>query len=233
MFKLEFAHAADIGGHEVQADYLMPARKKRLFVVADGVNGRPQAEVASRMAAHHIRRAFDPENPEQLGQALVSAHRAILTESRKTSRLRTLFGKSMCTTATALHITPNGRVHLASVGNTRAYLFSGRTLSQVTTDDVHPKNPEVITRALGCRRTDPTPHEVKPFQITNGDVMLLCTDGLHSLVKRKEIEAVLRAHDSLSEAAKKLVLLALERGGPDNIGVMLVRAKGGPEREFS
>jgi protein phosphatase len=227
-----------------------PGRKRRrnedsyvleppLFVVADGMGGAQAGEVASRLAASAFREYHDADDlaPEERVTAIVQeANRRIY--DRATGD-RTVSG--MGTTLTAALVS-DGTITIGHVGDSRAYRLRNGALEQLTDDhslvadlvrggrlspeeaDLHPQR-SVITRALG---TDP---EVDVDTITvdaeAGDLFLLCSDGLTSMIGDDEIERILRDAGSLDDAAAQLVRAANSSGGEDNITVVLFRVEPG------
>jgi protein phosphatase len=212
-----------------------------LFAVADGMGGAQAGEVASRLAAAAFRefREADELAPEERVEALVQeANRRIYARSREDAN-----ATGMGTTITAA-LLQDERVAIGHVGDSRAYRIRGSDLEQLTRDhslvadlmrsgrltqeeaDAHPQR-SVITRALG---TDPEV-DVDTFAVglEPGDVFLLCSDGLTTMVQDEEILRLVHESDSLERAAKALVKAANKRGGEDNVTVVLFRVgAGGP-----
>jgi serine/threonine protein phosphatase PrpC len=170
---------------------------------------------------------------ERLGRAVEEASRRIFVAARDDARMR-----GMGTTATAAVLTGD-RVYLANVGDSRAYLLRGRRLEQLTRDDtlveelrrtgqLTPENAElvadhknVITRALGL--SEAVSVEVSTLEPRLGDTLLLCTDGLSSLVEDRPLrDALLRQRD-VGVACRVLVDAALHAGGQDNVSVIVAR----------
>jgi len=217
-------------------------RRKRgsLFVVADGMGGHQGGEVASRIAVDEIRRAYYSSPQKDPGKALCEAfavaNRAIIEESLKES---SLFG--MGTTCTAMALV-EGKAYFAHVGDSRAYLLRDGKLRQITSDhslvwdmvrsgvisereaENHPQR-NIITRSLGSAADTAADSPATPLEVREGDVFLLCSDGLTTLVKDAEIEKLLAAAEP-AQAVKALVGLANERGGRDNITVQVVKVRG-------
>jgi len=209
----------------------------RLFVVADGMGGHQSGDVASRLAVKSIIEGFrdstaiDPSR--RLLDALKSAHERIMArQGQRTGRDR------MGTTAVALYISPD-LAHYAWVGDSRIYLVREGQLSSITRDHTvgrellergvlgpdelvsHPDGHK-LSRALGMERQWQPECAPAPLPLEAGDMFLLCTDGLYKFLPEGEVLSVLLAHDP-EQAAGRLVELANERGGGDNITVQLVR----------
>jgi len=245
--KLEVASLSHIGqirqrnedslGHFEPADENVRRDKGMLFIVADGMGGHRGGEIASKLAVDTIIAAYyspEPKDPiEAFQQAFDNANRVIIEKSREDVGL---FG--MGTTCTAMAVRPN-EVFFAHVGDSRAYLFRGGKLEQVTEDHslvgemvrsgiisdedakIHPRR-NVITRSLGTHEDLITDTPSSPFPLIDGDVFLLCSDGLTSLVDPEEIEAIL-AEGSPRESCDRLVDLANEKGGKDNVTVQVIK----------
>ncbi|MGA8171359.1 MAG: PP2C family serine/threonine-protein phosphatase [Methylocystis sp.] len=203
-----------------------------LALVADGMGGHAAGEIASALAAEEVRRAVyasDAPPPEALRAALESANRAILDYSAAHPDTR-----GMGTTCTAI-LVRGGLLWLAHVGDSRAYLLRESALTQFSDDQtLHAQliregvmTPEeaanspggnIILQALGARDNfEPTISE-RGLELRVGDIVLLCSDGLHNLVSHSEIARILQANTP-QEACRELVEKALAAGGNDNISV--------------
>ena len=205
-----------------------------LFVVADGMGGAQAGEVASRIAIEAFQDGLDdagsPE--ERLAERARAANRQIYDRSRtETGR------EGMGTTLTAAYV-DDGQLAIAHVGDSRAYLFREGELTRLTQDHSlvdelvrrgklteeqaaeHPQR-SIITRALG-----PEPDvEIDTFTypVKAGDVLLLCSDGLTSMISEQDVARVLGSTHDLDEAARALIQEANDAGGRDNITVVLFR----------
>ena len=205
-----------------------------LFAVADGMGGAQAGEVASRMAIDVLgagdRDGGTPE--ERLTRMISLANRQIYDLAERDESRR-----GMGTTATAAIV--EGRdVSLGHVGDSRAYRLRDGRLEQLTHDhslvaelvrsgqlsaeaaENHPQR-SIITRALGPEadvQVDAHSHVGR-----DGDVYLLCSDGLTGMISEADIEGILRASPSLEEAAATLIRAANQSGGKDNITVVLFR----------
>lgn len=209
-----------------------------LFAVADGLGGAQAGEVASRLAAAAFREYHDADGlePEERIAAIVQeANRRIYERARSDADV-----SGMGTTVTAALLT-NGRVVLAHVGDSRGYRIREGTLEQLTEDhslvadlmrsgrltpeeaDAHPQR-SVITRALG---TDPKVDvDTLALDVEPGDLFLLCSDGLTTMVADEDILRVVAEADGLDTAARELVRAANAGGGEDNITVVLFAVAG-------
>jgi protein phosphatase len=219
-----------------------------LYAVADGIGGHEGGEIASRMAME----TFTEVLPDLLtGEHLTPPFSLTQDVDPKLSALRysiTLSNQKivnaaaqnpsltgMGTTITSLLLSRD-TAYLAHVGDSRAYLFRSGTLKQITADHSYvaeqikagrltPEqartNPyrHVITRAVGIDREVAVDHATLALQ--KNDTFLLCTDGLTELVENGDIAAVL-ARTTPQAVVEELIRLANERGGVDNITVVVV-----------
>lgn len=209
-----------------------------LYLVADGMGGHKAGQVASHLAAEGSIRAIEVLQgasvslAERLRHAVVCANREIFTVAQAKPEL-----SGMGTTFVGM-LFGGGRLALAHVGDSRAYLLRQGRLHGLTDDhsivgellrrheiseaDVaqHPHR-HVLTRALGIRpRTEPDLAEMTPQE---GDVFIMCSDGLTGFVDDSEIAEHLMSEPDLEAAAEALVDTANRAGGQDNITVLLVR----------
>ncbi|HEY0343856.1 MAG TPA: Stp1/IreP family PP2C-type Ser/Thr phosphatase [Solirubrobacteraceae bacterium] len=207
-----------------------------VFVVADGMGGAQAGEVASRVAVEAFERGLDDgagASPEQLLAERVREANARIYEMSQAEQDRAGMG----TTITAAHVGEH-EIAIAHVGDSRAYRFRDDELERLTDDhslveemrrrgqltaqeaDEHPQR-SIITRALG-----PEPDvivDTHSWRGVAGDVYLLCSDGLTSMVPEAQVAAILRGAASLAEAGHALIDAANEAGGRDNITVVLFR----------
>jgi protein phosphatase len=217
-----------------------------LFLVADGMGGAAAGELASSMAGNSIVKHFKEHwsreldrSPERLADHLKAAVEQANTEvfayAKEHPEVR-----GMGTTATVAAVT-SGTLYLAQVGDSRGYLVRNGEATQITKDQslmqrlvdagelteeeaAQSERRNIILQALGPDpkiRVDLTWQELQ-----RGDTLVICSDGLSGQVKREEIgEAVKNAAD-LDQVCERLVTLANERGGPDNITVIAARFDG-------
>jgi PPM family protein phosphatase len=204
------------------------------FAVADGMGGAKAGEVASATAIEVFGSERDSSEAAeaQLARIVREANRRIHALAVSEDSYR-----GMGTTLTAAKIAGDG-VGLAHVGDSRAYLLRAGELEQLTRDhslvaelersgqitaeaaEHHPQR-SIITRALG-----PEPDvEVDTYTIAgrDGDLFLICSDGLTSMISDDEVSSILRSAPSLEDAADALVRAANQSGGRDNITVVLFR----------
>ena len=197
----------------------------QLLVVADGMGGHVGGEIAVSVA---IEAALESEGT--LEERVRQANRAIVEEVEEKPELT-----GMGTTMTMAEVGTDRRLRLAHVGDSRAYLLRSGVLVQLTTDHTlvaeyvaqgrlradqassHPQR-SLLTRALGLET-----HllvDTAEFQLKEGDRLLLCSDGLNSMLSDREITDLLDG-DSTEEAAWRLVEAANLAGGHDNVTVVV------------
>src|SRR5919204_5268359 len=203
-----------------------------LFAVADGMGGAQAGELASRLAAAALREGrADVVSEERIVELLREANRRVYARASEDAA-----ASGMGTTVTVA-LVEGDRVVFGHVGDSRAYLIRDGELSQVTDDhslvaelvrtgrlspeeaEGHPQR-SVITRALG---TD-SEVDVDTFSIgaKPGDLFLLCSDGLSSMVDDRTILELAEKHrGNLDEAARAMLGAANKGGGEDNITVVL------------
>ena len=237
--RLVFAAATDVGRMRKNNEdsYLS---SKPVAAVADGMGGHSAGEVASAIAIEELaalgnRGPWENETAatDDLKQAILRANRRIREMAASDRKLN-----GMGTTLVAL-LEDGDMVHVANVGDSRGYLLRQGELSQVTVDhslvqelvddgrlspedaERHPQR-SVITRALGI---DPeVEFDLFTYKLQVGDRLLLCSDGLSDVVEPAQIRNVLLRVRSAQKAARQLVTVANEQGGPDNITVIVVDA---------
>ena len=208
-----------------------------LFAVADGMGGARAGEVAAKAAVEEIAALERGEGAgeSELAAVVEQANRRIHELSRGDESLA-----GMGTTMTTLAV-GEGEVAIAHVGDSRAYRLRDGELERLTHDhslvdemvragrltpeeaEIHPQR-SIITRALG-----PEPQvevERMTYPARSGDVYLICSDGLTTMVPEDGVAAILRSRSSLRQAAVELVRAANEAGGRDNITVVLFRLAG-------
>jgi protein phosphatase len=211
-------------------------RHGSLYIVADGVGGADAGEVASQYASertmHHYLATTEEPN---LGARLLEAMQAANTDLRRLAADRD-DSRRMATTMVAA-VVRDGRAYIGNVGDSRAYLRHDGALTQVTRDQSlvarlveegaltaeeatrYPyKN--VILYSLGSERRPPI--DLFEVDLAEGDLLLLCSDGLIRHVDDAEIDELL-VREAPEAAAERLVALARERGGEDNITVAVVQ----------
>jgi serine/threonine protein phosphatase PrpC len=213
------------------------ARKGRLAVIADGMGGYEGGQEASRLAVDTVRMVYERDLSDDAQNALVtglrSAHEAIQRFAVQHPQFT-----GMGTTCTALSIVEQ-QLYFAHIGDSRLYQLRAGAISRLTRDhsyvgrlvetglvrsedaELHPQR-HILTAALGSG-PEVIPHvPERPIPLEAGDVLVLCTDGLWSVVSEMDIAHIALA-EVPTEACTRLVKAALDRGGPDNITVVVLR----------
>lgn len=211
----------------------------RLLIVADGMGGHRGGATASRLAAETVKAQYlGSETPDVAGalrEALARANARIFAEAQADPDLR---GMGTTTSALALR---GAEAWLAHVGDSRIYLVRGDTIEQLTEDhslvatmmreglltpeeaETHPRR-NVLQRSMGV--AEEVDVDIRgPVEIREGDTFILCSDGLHGLVKEDELKEI--AAGEIEAAADEFVRRALERGAPDNVTVIVARVTAG------
>lgn len=220
----------------------------RFYVLADGMGGHQAGEIASREAADflcaYVKKVFHEEGPplnlreahDLTRKGIQEANKAVYKLSKANHELR-----GMGTTLCCLYFHDKGVVY-AHVGDSRIYRLRDSYLEQLTQDhsllcellgmgqleerqstDFMYKN--IITKAVGTEaHVDPSVHVA---EVAVGDIFLMCSDGLSDLLAKKDIEAILNKNINVKKAAAQLVALAKERGGHDNITVVIAKVEPG------
>jgi protein phosphatase len=206
-----------------------------LFVVADGMGGAQAGEIAARMAADEFERfdASQARGEAALREVIGAANRHILERAQGDPGLA-----GMGTTVIAALVGDDGRVAFGHVGDSRAYLLRAGELRQLSEDhslvselvrsgelseaeaERHPQR-SVITRALGA---DPD-LQVDTFTVAGepGDAVLLCSDGLNTMVDEATIARLMAGEGTAEDTARNLVRAALAGGGEDNVTAIVFR----------
>ena len=222
-----------------------------LFLVADGMGGHAAGAVAARLAAATIRSfvarsrdgdkctwpfGIDPDfsfAANRLRTAVQLANRRVFRASESQDEYT-----GMGSTVVAALI-EDDQLTFASVGDSRIYAYTDASLTQLTTDDswvatVLARDPEVdaaslathpmrhvLTNAIGAR--EETDVEIGERTLSNGEVLLLCSDGLYSDLADQALVDIMGKGETMAVAAQQLLDAALERGGDDNLTVLLLR----------
>jgi protein phosphatase len=217
----------------------------RLLLVADGMGGHRGGSTASRLAVEAVGEVFAAaagDAEATLRRAFAEANDRIQRRAEEEPRL-----SGMGTTGVALLFAADGSAFVAHVGDSRAYRVRGGAIEALTADHslvaelmreglLRPEEAEehpgrhTILRALGTE--EEVEVDVAPVDVRPGDRFVLCTDGLSGVVADEEIARLL-SENALPRAVERLVALANERGGPDNVTVsaaLLPGARGGPAR---
>jgi PPM family protein phosphatase len=218
-------------------DYYLLAPSIGLYVVADGMGGAQAGEHASKLATETLWEAVFHDGAEAGAALLVDAFRLANQKVMEAASADPAL-EGMGTTMVAA-LAKNGELWIASVGDSRAYLFEKGELRPITEDQTwvnevgrrlgieeetlknHPMR-HVLTMAIGVsEQLRVLTYLVKPAP---GAVLLLCSDGLHGVAPEEEMRRVLGSGDALEAKCAALIEAAKEHGGPDNITVVLLKA---------
>jgi serine/threonine protein phosphatase PrpC len=250
MLDVEFAHLSDCGrvrGHnEDYLGYVVPGTSAEvrthgwLFALADGVGGQELGEVASRTAVERLLAGFRAAPGGELHTALLPR---LVQEANlrvyETGRAASAGGVPMATTVVACALRFD-RAAVAHVGDSRCYLIRRGHAKLLTRDHTvaseHARlgllsaqdaaeapTRHLLTRSLGTELIVGV--ETSDNQVLAGDVLLLCSDGLHGAVPASEMAHLVSHGGDLNAAGQKLLALANQRDGSDNISLMLIRVR--------
>jgi PPM family protein phosphatase len=244
---VEVASLSDVGclrdNNEDRFSYWEPADEKqlqhkgRLAIIADGMGGHEGGQEASRIAVETIQEVYSGSSTEGPRALLISgfqaAHQRILAYSCQNPALQ-----GMGTTCTAVAVIGHD-LYYAHVGDSRLYLlragkicrlsrdhsYVGRLLEQgvINIEEAasHPQR-NILLMALGAGPDVAPESPEQQISLEAADVLLLCTDGLWSLVSDSELNDAMSS-GSLKKACQALVQMAKDRGGPDNITIQALR----------
>jgi serine/threonine protein phosphatase PrpC len=247
MLDVEFTQLSDPGKqrehNEDYLGYLLPYTPEQLrshgcvFVLADGVGGQAKGEVASQLAIETVLSGFSKtKSGEQ--------HKTVLARVIQAANLQVYEQGSaspdkagMATTIVACALRAD-RAVIAHVGDSRCYLVRDGRAKIITRDHTvaaeqvrlgvlssadaaESPNRHLLSRSVGNDLVVNV--EIDEVQVQKGDLLLQCSDGLHASVPPEDLASVVIRNDSLHAAAEKLVALANQRDGSDNISVQLIR----------
>lgn len=214
-----------------------------LFIVADGMGGHMAGEIASKEAidavVRYIHENYEKEASNVRSNLINLVNESILYANKQ------IYEKSLSDinlsgmgTTFAIALIHNESLYIGHVGDSRIYLIRRNNLYQLTRDHSyveelvnsgtitreeaanHPQK-NIITRALGTEEI--VEIDICVRKMYKNDILILCTDGLTNMVKEEIIKEVVEGIESPQESAEKLVSLANEAGGTDNISVIIVR----------
>jgi len=247
MLDIEFSQLSDPGrvrtGNEDYLGYVLPATPELrsrgwLFALADGVGGQRQGEVASRAAIQEVLGGF--------GRATTGAsHKELLTQLVRAANARICeaealagpAGAGMASTVVVCALRYD-RATVAHVGDSRCYVIRNGSARAITRDHTvaaeqvrlgllssneaaQGETRHILSRSLGANLSVNV--EIDEVQLLAGDVVLLCSDGLHGALTDPEIARIVGRNRDLADAARELVARANEEDGRDNISVQLIR----------
>jgi len=204
-----------------------------LLAIADGMGGHASGEVASKMAIEILRNSLKKEGepvPDRLNSGVKLANKMIYEASRSQSQLN-----GMGTTLTAVQFDGN-RLSIAHVGDSRAYLIRGGVIEQLTDDHTivfeqmargmitreeaaRSDMRNILSKALGI--APEVDVDMEELTVSEGDQLVLCSDGLSELISDDEILAEVQSSNRPDLVCNELVDLANQRGGEDNITVIV------------
>jgi len=245
--ELEFAQISDLGlvrtGNEDYFGSSVPDTPERVrshgwfFAVADGVGGHDRGEVASRLTVETLLEGFrgaiaGESHSSLLNKLVVAANTQVIDAAH---RART----NMATTIVACALRYD-RATLAHVGDSRAYLIRRGQATQLTRDHTvvndqfrlgvisasemaSSESRHVLSRSIGSELMVKV--DIGEHQVFAGDILLLCSDGLHGSVTGADMARILSSDADLNAAAKQLVNLANVRDGNDNITALIIRIR--------
>ena len=218
-------------------------RKGRLAVIADGMGGHEGGQEASRLAVETVREVYDQAFRDDPQAALVESFAAAHARIQDYADRHPAF-QGMGTTCTAL-VLRGRQLYFAHVGDSRLYLVRDASILRLTRDhsyvgrlvesgivraedaEKHPQR-HILTAALGAGRELSVDSAQRSVALLEGDDLLLCTDGLWSVVTEDELETTVSGN-APAECCAALVKLARQRGGPDNITLQVLRI--GPDSQ--
>ncbi len=234
MLVLDAAAVTDVGRvREGNEDSFLVDDRLHLYAVADGMGGHRAGEVASATALEALRAAIAAGRP--IDEAIELSNDAVYEKSTDDPSMA-----GMGTTLTAGIAIEDDLFMIANVGDSRAYLVRGADIEQVTEDHslveelvrdgrltpeqaaVHPQR-SIITRALGV--AEGVEIDLYPVVLAAGDRVVLCSDGLSSMLRDTVIARIVRREPDPTRAAEALVDAANEAGGEDNITAVVIHAR--------
>ena len=252
MLDLEFAELSDQGrvrsNNEDSLGHVLPMGPAQVhsqgwfFAIADGMGGHEYGEVASRLAVQTALEGFRKMprgvmHVSLLPRLVQEANAAVYDAGRAAGQGGA--GNAMGTTFVACALRFDSAV-VSHVGDSRCYLFRNGNGTQLTRDHTMAEEQvrlgilskqeaasnegrHLLTRSLGSELF--VAADTMTVNVLPGDILLLCTDGLHGSVPDKSILETILQHSRLEAAAQALIQAANEAGGPDNISVQLIRIK--------
>jgi PPM family protein phosphatase len=233
MLRVAEHYSASDTGRQRRANEDSLLSRSPLFVVADGMGGAQAGEVASRLAIESFSQGLSADPPEQ---ALAERAREANAHIHELSHANAEHA-GMGTTLTALYVGEQ-EIAIAHVGDSRAYCLRAGELMRLTDDHSlvdelmrqgrltpeeaveHPQR-SVITRALGPEGAVEV--DTRSLKGLAGDVYLICSDGLTTMISEQQIAEILLSHVRLADAGEALIAAANDAGGRDNITVLLAR----------
>ncbi len=220
-------------------DYFRLLPELGLFLLADGMGGARGGERASSLAVECVAETLGKSSHRDAAAllgAVEDANLKVLAEATMDPRL-----EGMGTTLVAVLETSEHDVAIASVGDSRAYIFKNGAVRAITEDQTwvqevgrplgldeaslktHPMR-HVLTMAVGVAAAVRIRYYA--LELAQGDIMLLCSDGLHGVIAKEAIEAILGSSEAtMDRKCRNLIEAAHNNGSPDNVTVVLIRVK--------
>ncbi len=212
-------------------------RKQYLYAICDGMGGEEYGEQASWLAIKKLAEFVNKPLDELIDQYIDQANQAICDFSAAQGGVRS------GTTAAILYLKDN-LAHIYNIGDSRIYLWRENTLKLLTVDhskawqmaeigildfeaaEKHPSR-HILTQHLGLNPAEINlnAHKVSPFPVQKKDLFLLCSDGLNDMLDKREIAAILQSSDSVQGKSQALIQAALDKGGRDNVTVILAEVE--------
>jgi serine/threonine protein phosphatase PrpC len=232
----------------------------QLFVLSDGMGGEAHGEVASAMAVETVTKHCLEGRENQAAPLFGEVQASLSDEAKRLASAVHLANKRIFEAAEG-HLEQRGmgatltaawidgtKLSIAHVGDSRAYLLRSGTLQQLTSDHSlvaeqvrrgiitaaeaeESQMQSVLIRALGAQPEVEV--DVEEHTLFVRDILILCSDGLTRMVTEPEIAGTLQAETNPTKAAEKLVALANEYGGADNVTVIVIRLESGSRKWFS
>jgi len=234
---MRFKAVSEIGKvRSTNEDNYFIDEKNRFFMVADGMGGHAAGDVASKIAVDVSKSyTFDSDRPiESMEELINKANDKIIEKSGKDSRY-----SGMGTTFASVLI-KKMTIYFSNLGDSRIYLYHSSThnLEKISKDHSlvgqmyregkltedqafeHPQK-NILTQALGLDKDIEIDSGKTKFE--ENDLILLCTDGLSDLIRRKEMSMILKENDNIDQSSAKLLERALKNGGSDNITFIIIK----------
>lgn len=230
---IEFFAATHIGQRQRNEDSYLALAQEHLWLIADGMGGHGAGDVASQLAVSEIAKHI---HTQSLSDAIELAHQAVCHAAEQG------IGRSdMGTTVVALKL-QNSNYEIAWVGDSRAYLWHKKELMQLSMDHsyvqllfsmgmitaeevAHHPGRNIVLQALGVGNKNDKSIKVDSTtgKLQANDCILLCSDGLSSVVSDIDIANILASNKTIEQKVQALIAEALAQGGKDNITVILLK----------
>lgn len=224
-----------LGQRENNEDFFLVDLDSNLFIVADGMGGHNAGEIASSLAAAAVKDYISTEGSDNIAATMENAFQAANGRVFAHASLEST-QEGMGTTLTALRVV-GSKAYIAHVGDSRAYLVRDMSIERITSDHslvqemvengglsevearTHPKR-NILTRAVGTQSHAMV--DVFEVSLHESDTILLCTDGLSGVLCDQEILDIIKSSKSVEQSSTRLVNLAAQKGGQDNITAIII-----------